>query len=148
MSGFGITIDSRGIDQLNATLDRLSGIDTSPVLGVMGRIVEDQTINRIKETKASPDGELWPEWSDEYAATRHSNQSLLESQGHLVDSMQSVEGLDSVEVGTNLEYARSHQYGDPRRGIPQREFLGVGAGDVYELQETLERWYQDEISRL
>ena len=148
MSGFGITIDSRGIDQLNATLDRLSGIDTSPVLGVMGRIVEDQTINRIKETKASPDGELWPEWSDEYAATRHSNQSLLESQGHLVDSMQSVEGLDSVEVGTNLEYARSHQYGDPRRGIPQREFLGVGEGDVYELQETLERWYQDEKGRL
>jgi hypothetical protein len=30
---------------------------------------------------------------------------------------------DGIVIGTNVPYAASHNYGDPKRGIPKRQFL-------------------------
>ena len=141
MAGIGISIDIEGIEQLNVIFERLSSINATPVMTVLGRLLEEQTVSRIKDEKSAPNGGAWPQWSPRYEAKRHSNQSLLENEGHLVDSIQSVEGRDSIEVGTNLVYARRHQYGDPKKNIPQRQFLGVSSGNSYELQKTLEDWF-------
>ncbi|MEX2176195.1 MAG: hypothetical protein WD872_17670 [Pirellulaceae bacterium] len=42
---------------------------------------------------------------------------------------------NGVIVGTNVPYAASHNYGDPKRGIPKRQFLPAEAPQVW-----LDRW--------
>lgn len=140
MAGVGVSIEVQGIDRLNRVLDRLGGVDTGQVLSVLGGLVEEQTKNRLIDDKKSPDGTRWPSWSPWYAETRHGNQNLLQSEGHLIDSIQSIMGFTRVEVGTNLIYAATHQFGDAKRGIPRREFLGVSTGDVFDLQDALDDW--------
>ncbi|MBU2713731.1 phage virion morphogenesis protein [Zooshikella sp. WH53] len=59
------------------------------LLDTLGATVESQTRRRIEEEQTAPDGSPWPTWSSGYAATRHGNQSLLQNEGHLVDSLHS-----------------------------------------------------------
>lgn len=140
MAGIGGSIGLQGIDRLNAVLGRLAGVDSTRILSVLGGLVEQQTKDRIEVERKSPDGEAWPEWSPLYAATRHGNQDLLQSEGHLVDSIQSIPGFGQAEIGSNLIYAATHQFGDAKRGIPQREFMGVGQDNLFDLQYALDEW--------
>ncbi len=140
MAGVGASLELRGVERLNNVLDRLGGVDPQQILSVLGNIVEKQTVDRLVDGKESPDGDAWPEWSPWYAQSRHGNQNLLQSSGNLIDSIQSVFGFGSAEVGTNLIYAASHQFGDAKRGIPQREFLGVSADNLADLQNSLDDW--------
>lgn len=147
MAGVGASLELRGVERLNNVLDRLGGVDPQHILSVLGNIVEKQTVDRLIDGKESPDGDAWSEWSPWYAQSRHSNQNLLQSSGNLIDSIQSVFGFGSAEVGTNLFYAASHQFGDAKRKIPQREFLGVSADNLVELQNTLDDWADSLIQR-
>ncbi|ASX25873.1 phage virion morphogenesis protein [Candidatus Williamhamiltonella defendens] len=140
MAGVGASLDLRGIERLNHLLDRLGGIDPQQVLSVLGNLVEKQTVDRLIDEKESPDGDAWPQWSQGYAKSRHRHQNLLQSSGDLIDSIQSVFGFGRTETGTNLIYAARHQFGDTKRGIPQREFLGISADNLVELQNALEDW--------
>ncbi|ACQ68755.1 phage virion morphogenesis protein [Candidatus Williamhamiltonella defendens] len=140
MAGVGASLELCGIERLNPLLDRLGGIDPQQVLSVLGNLVEKQTVDRFIDEKESPDGDKWPEWSQGYAKSRHRHQNLLQSSGDLIDSIQSVFGLGRTDIGTNLMYAARHQFGDTKRGIPQREFLGISADNLVELQNTLQDW--------
>ena len=140
MAGVGAALGLQGVDRLNAVLARLGGIETTQLLSTLGGVVENQTKARLIDGKENPDGEAWPEWSPWYAETRHDNQDLLQSSGNLIDSLQSILGINQAEVGTNLDYASSHQYGNAVKGIPRREFLGVSDGDLNDLQNVLNDW--------
>ncbi|PZE09271.1 phage virion morphogenesis protein, partial [Pseudomonas sp. 57B-090624] len=104
-----------------------------PLLEGLGAEVESQTRRRIQSDKTSPSGEPWQGWSEAYAETRHSGQSLLQSMGPLLNSISYQVQGDSVLVGSPLIYAATHNFGDPDRGIPQREFLGVEGQDFEDL---------------
>ena len=147
MSGAGASLELRGVERLNKVLELLGGVDPQQILSVLGNIVEKQTVDRLIDGKESPDGEAWPEWSPRYARSRHSNQNLLQSSGDLIDSIQSIVGVNGAEIGSNIEYAASHQFGDANRGIPQREFLGISSDNINELQNTLEDWADNLIQR-
>ncbi|USH01069.1 phage virion morphogenesis protein [Grimontia kaedaensis] len=136
----GAAVELRGIERLNRVLLRLTKVDTQEAMGALANLVESQTRSRLEDDKRSPDGNLWPAWSDSYAATRHGNHRLLENEGHLIDSLVSVVRDDGAEVGSNLVYASTHQYGDSRRGIPQRAFLGVNDDDLFALEAALNAW--------
>jgi phage virion morphogenesis protein len=41
---------------------------------------------------------------------------------------------DQVEIGTNLIYARAHQYGYTPRNLPARPFLGINDQDANEIE--------------
>ncbi len=140
MAGVGVSLEVHGVERLNRVLGRLGSVDPQQILSVLGDIVEKQTVDRLVDGKESPDGDAWPQWSPWYAQSRHGNQNLLQSNGHLIDSIQSVFGLGHAEVGTNLIYAASHQFGDAKRGIPQREFLGVNSKNAVDLQNALDDW--------
>lgn len=140
MAGVGASLELRGIERLNHLLDRLGDIDPQQVLSVLGNLVEKQTVDRLIDEKKSPDGDACPEWSSWYAKSRHRHQNLLQSSWDLIDSIQSVFGFGRTDIGTNLIYAARHQFGDTKRGIPQREFLGISADNLVELQNTLEDW--------
>ena len=142
MAGIDFGIDVEGIDRLNAALAKLTqgAQDKRNLLSALGGMIEDQAKARIEREQASPGGTLWPDWSSEYAKTRHGNNALLQNEGHLFDSIQSLISDDQVEIGTNLIYAATHQYGDLRRGIPQREFMGISGSNLNDLAQVLDDW--------
>ncbi|MFD2177750.1 phage virion morphogenesis protein [Veronia pacifica] len=141
----GAAIELKGVDRLNRVLARLSRVNTEDLMGALANLVESQTRERLEHTKISPDYDLWPNWSDSYADTRHANHKLLENEGHLVDSVVSVVDDGGGEVGSNLVYASSHQYGDDKRNLPQREYLGVNADNMEQLEAALEAWADELI---
>ncbi|MEZ8102147.1 phage virion morphogenesis protein [Vibrio bivalvicida] len=81
------------------------------LLDALGSVVESQTRRRIADEKTSPDGRAWPEWSDGYAKTRHGNQSLLQGEGDLLDSLQYIVERNQVRIGSPLPYSGVHQDG-------------------------------------
>ena len=105
--------------------------------------VESQTRRRIGETKTDPDGIPWPEWAPRTKRRRHAGQSLLQMQGDLLDSIQSVVEGEDVLVGSALFYAATQQFGSEEgdgRNIPARAYLGIGADDVSELEAVIDDW--------
>lgn len=81
------------------------------LLDTLGAVVESQTRRRISDEKTAPDGQPWDGWSPGYAKTRHGNQSLLQGDGDLLDSIQYVVERNKVRIGSPLAYAAVHQEG-------------------------------------
>lgn len=135
-----ITLDIRELGALNAQLARLSALDLDGLTADLALQGESQTRRRISEEKTGPDGDAWPEWSDRYAATRHGGQSLLESEGHLIASLESGADADTAWWGSDLVYAATHQFGDPARNIPARPYLGISPQNKRELADRVDHW--------
>lgn len=81
------------------------------LLDVLGGLVATQTTRRIADEKTSPDGVPWVDWSDGYAKTRGGDQSLLQSDGGLVDSITYVTQRNQVKIGSTEHYSSVHQDG-------------------------------------
>ena len=147
-SALEVTALSPALEGLEARIRRLAlGLsDTRPLLEALGAEIETQTRRRISEEKSSPIGEPWPDWSDAYAKTRHSNQGLLQGEGDLLDSIQQFVDGGVLEVGSPLIYAALHQFGgEPGMppgpaAVPAREYLGIGPGNELELDAVLDEW--------
>lgn len=147
MSGAAIEIIPSGLEALNGRIDRLlRGLkNPTPMLWDLANAGESQTRRRIEVEKQGPNGERWPEWSPDYAATRHGGQSLLESTGALLDSLTAFADAQTAGWGTNVTYAAIHQFGGKagRRQtaeIPARPYLGVSDDNLKELLDIAERW--------
>lgn len=141
-----VHIDDSGVRRLSRRLGDLRKRmgDPEPLLDRVGALLDSQAQRRIAEEKASPDGEQWPDWSDDYAATRHGGHSLLMNEGDLVQSIQHLVDGYTLEHGSNLVYARTHQEGDPSRNIPQREFLGISDDNAREIDEVIGEWMAEQ----
>lgn len=139
------------MDGLRPALDALSGFgaaDRREVLGIMGGVAESAARRRLAEDREGPDGTPWPAWSEAYARTRHGNQSLLQSEGHLIDSLQSVViGDDTVLEGSPLVYAAIHQFGGEPVGmaIPERPYLGLSSDDEAEMMAAVEQFVRGRL---
>jgi phage virion morphogenesis protein len=132
------------VPEVQAKLERLAQAQYTAVLEAIGAFQESRVRRRIRSGKTSYDGVPWAQWSDRYAKTRHGNQSLLLSNGDLLDSIQwSVDG-NSVEISSNLAYAATHQYGDDERGIPARPFLDFADTDEAKITQLV----QDYVTEL
>lgn len=142
MAGAGLTYDLSGLDRVNDYLDRLVYADRRELLDIVGSTVESQTRQRIEEQEGAPDGTPWPEWSEDYAATRHANHGFLLGEGDLFDSLGYVVGNDGVEIGTNLIYGATHQFGDDERGIPARPYLGLSDNDESDLETVVDDYLE------
>ena len=113
------------------------------LLEALGAEVASQAQRRIREEKAAPDGTPWAPWSARHAATRHGGHGLLMGEGDLDDSIQHfLSGPETVEIGSPLVYAATHQFGDEGRGIPARPFLGYSAGNERDLDAVIEAWLE------
>lgn len=129
----GLTSLSVDISQLEAVRRGLEGASKDmkgAILDAVGAELESSTVRRIDEEQASPDGQDWPIWSERYRETRTGQHSLLIGEGALINSITHiVDGRGFIDVGSNLIYAATHQFGDPDRNIPERPYLGVSASD-------------------
>jgi phage virion morphogenesis protein len=159
-----------------ARLDELvrAGTDLRPILPQIGGALVASTQLRFKDQKG-PDGVAWAPLGD---VTRYNRakraaggrtkgkrgkptakfnralggpmQALLDT-GRLRNSITYLAGADFVEVGTNVVYASTHQFGAKqgafgrtRRGgpipwgdIPARPFLGLSAEDEADILRLL-----------
>lgn len=148
-TGIEVRIESPELERLRKRLLRWSAAvrDRSRLLVALGAEVESQVRRRISEDKKGPDGEVWPPWSERYAATRRGGHSLLESEGDLLESITTVVEQDQVEVGTNLVYGAIHQFGGAEvdMPIPARPYLGLGPRNVDDLEAVLDDWIDDRL---
>lgn len=143
MVGLDMTMGLQGLPRVQEALAAFGPADRREVLGIMGGVAESAVRRRLSEDKESPEGDPWPAWSEQYARTRHGNQSLLLSEGHLIDSLQSVvTGDDTVLVGSPLVYAAIHQFGGEPVGMsnPARAYMGLSADDEAEMLQAVERF--------
>lgn len=144
MSGVGLAYDLSGLTALQGRVAALGKIDRRALLDLIGGTVESQTRRRIEGDKEDPEGNAWAPWSERYAAKRHGGHSLLEGEGILLGSMGYAVALagDQVEIGSNMIYAATHQFGDDERNIPARPYLGLSSDDEAELDEVIEGFMQ------
>ncbi len=136
-----IEIDLKVSKKLARAMSRLSRMNTRDLLDQVGNMVANQTKFRLQKEKTDPDGHAWPEWSEDYAKTRHGNQSLLISSGALQGSIEHELQSNQVDVGSNLKYAATHQFG--RGGIPARPYLGVSRANAEDIDAMMEDWFED-----
>ncbi|WP_221238450.1 phage virion morphogenesis protein [Roseospira visakhapatnamensis] len=136
-----------GLQPVLAALSGFGAADRREALEIMGGVAESAARRRIAEDKEDPAGTPWPEWSEKYAATRHENQSLLMSEGHLIDSLQTVVSGDTALVGSPLVYAAIHQFGGEPVGmaIPERPYLGLSSEDEVDLLSAIEDFVRSKI---
>lgn len=130
MTGVTLEVNTKDLDRIQRRLNRLAGFSAAQLLADIGGHVESSTRRRIGQEKVGPGRQRWASWSPAYAATRHAGQSLLQGEGDLLDSISSLVIGDTVEVGSNLVYAATHQFGDDSRSIPARPYLGLSSEDV------------------
>lgn len=133
-----LQVDARELDRVARALVGTSLKIKGDVLHGVGAEIESQVRRRIDEDKTAPDGSDWPEWSENYRKTRDGQHSLLVGEGELLDSIQYGISGPSVDVGSNLVYAATHQFGDPGRNIPPRAFLGLSVDNERDLMDLVE----------
>lgn len=139
MAGASIEVDARQLVTLGKSLTSLSLGLHDDLLNAISASLEDSVRERISsKDREAPDGSDWTEWSESYAKTRHGNNDLLLGEGSLLDSIMSAISGDSVEVGSNLVYAATHQFGDPGRRIPPRPYLGLSTDDERDIVDLID----------
>ena len=151
MSGVGIQWQFVDMAALNARIDHMANMDMRPLMDAVGAEVETQTKRRIHDEKTTPEGEAWEPWSDRYAKTRTSGQSLLESEGDLVQGITHVVEMQGkeVDIGSNLIYARMMNDGGAAIGKPwmlAREYLGISASNRNDLIGVVNTWLDNHFS--
>ena len=86
-----VEVSAHGVElaRYQRLLDTLGRSDhKAELLESIGAVAESQTRRRISDEKTAPDGTPWAPWSTDYAKTRHGNQSLLQGDGDLLDSIE------------------------------------------------------------
>ena len=147
MSGTSVSVEAKGFSRLDLLIGRLMDPYWDPLLDSIGALVVSQTEERIVRTKAAPDGTKWPELSPDYAKRKKKGGGILELSGDLRDSLvHLVTGKTSVAIGTNLIYGATHQFGDPRRNIPQREFLGISPENEAQINGLIDEWFAQQTA--
>ncbi len=138
--GIGLKIDSSDLVVIQNKMAKfLSGFkDKKPILDKVGFILENSARGRIESTKDKPDGSKWKDWSKDYAKTRHENQSLLMSTGHMLSSISYRVFKDKTVVGSRMPYSAFIQ--DGTKKMVSREFLGMSNEDARNIINAITAW--------
>jgi len=95
-------------------------------------------IDKRFETETDPDGKKWRPLSPFTIAMKQQQgriQKILQSTGRLRGSFEYRISNEKLIIGTNVSYARKHQFGE---GVPQRKIVGVSKEDRLAVQQITE----------
>lgn len=130
-----ITIEAeQAFAEIDAMLMRMH--ESAPFLEAVGDREVELARERIRDTKLDPLGNAWAPWAPFTRSERehkgNADLGLLFDEGDLLLSLGKAIFGDSVEIGSNLDYAKDLQEGTDK--MPAREFLGwaPGSGPIYE----------------
>jgi phage virion morphogenesis protein len=141
MAGASIAIhtnwEDRELREAFKRLERAAG-DLEPALRDFGESWLNNARARF-EAEQAPDGTPWAPLSERYKRRKKRNRDrVLMLRGHLYGTLNYQVSSTEVAIGSPLIYAAPHQYGDERRGIPARPFLGLSEADRSELLSILD----------
>lgn len=137
MAEVKIEISSDLKEKLDKALDFLEKKQFRRLMNRIGQIVKSNTQERISNSGPAPDGAPW-------ADNNRPNNILLDT-GALRGSIKFEASLDDVEIGTDLIYGATHQFGDPSRNIKERPYLGLSSDDERDILEEIDAFLQREI---
>ena len=132
MAGIKIELDDQdALSALQALFTRIQ--DPQGALSEIGENLKRTTRERFR-TQQDPDGNAWEALSPDYLKRKKRNKDkVLTRGGYLQGQLVLQHYDDGLELGSNLVYAATHQFGRMEKNIPARPFLGVSSDD----QETI-----------
>jgi len=166
MTGISIRIDDADLARMGHALDGLlrEADQAEDLMDEIGSALVTSTQQRF-EAGTGPDGERW---TPSMRALRTGGQTLTD-RGHLRDSVTHAANARSVQVGSNLIYARPHQLGATIRAkaggalaiplpdggvalkqsvtLPARPYLGISADDQAEIGDIIRERLRDALRR-
>ncbi len=136
-TSFDITLnDQRVREGLQHLLTQ--AISMEPAFSEIGNLLV-HSIRQHFDLQQAPDGTPWAPLSPNTSTEKKSVNKILHGENLLLrDKIHFQTDDRSVEVGTDLDYAATHQFGDPDRNIPARPFLGIGPEDETDIIEILQ----------
>lgn len=122
--------------------------DMRPLWQAVGMYIQRQTIKERFDKEQSPGGQKWKPLAPatlRQRAKRHKtgHARILQDTGELRRSITYEAETNSVRVGTNLKYARTHQFG--RGNIPARPFLGVNDEEKRHIHSMISAYIKKNI---
>ena len=137
-----VTVDSYQVSQMLLRL-RSKVENLRPVMAEIGEIVVE-SVQRNFEEHRTPDDRSWAKLSDRYAVWKseikgRNIDDILILNRILMGSIHRSAGSHEVRIGTNVDYAATHQFGDAARNIPARPFLGLRDDDWPEIEAAIQR---------
>ena len=158
-----ITYDNREVlDALNRLAS--AGQDLRPAMRDIAQALE-AAVEDSFQSEQSPAGDPWADLSQHTKIRRAKDKrwpgKILQADGRLAGSITSRYDSFSAEAGTNLAYAKTHQFG-ARRGefgstnrghpipfgdVPARPFLGRSRDLDEEILDALNRHFEDALRR-
>jgi phage virion morphogenesis protein len=141
MAGIHLTLDTRGLDKLQARIHGLAGMDTTTLMPRLGEYLQASTQDRFK-TQTAPDGSPWDALAPRtLERKKHNRDKVLTARGFLRRGIRyQVLDKSTVQVGTDSVYAATHQYGRDEAHIPARPFLGLSSADRREITAIIRDW--------
>lgn len=140
MSGITVTVDDA---EVRAALERMTAAarNPRPALRAIGQVLVSGTDLSFR-AQEDPWGAPWAPLSETTLARRRGTSAhILRDTGRLANSISARVTGTAVEVGTNVIYAATHQFGRPtnrfyntprgaRAPIPARPFMPIRGGVV------------------
>ena len=85
------------------------------------------------------DGVKWKPLSEKYRASKPVSvrDKILVLSGRLKDSFTYASSQQRIAFMTQVPYAATHQYGDAKRRIPARPFLGFSKANLKEIEKII-----------
>lgn len=139
MAGTTLSINTTGLDALRQRVQTMAGLDTASLMPQLGEYLLASTQDRFK-TQTDPDGGAWQALQPRTIKRKKYNPTkVLTERGFLRKNLRyQVLNKTTVQVGSNLEYAATHQFG--RDKIPARPFLGLSPQDHQEIRAIIAEW--------
>ena len=162
MSSISVRLDG-DTDELLAKLRSMENVDKAGIMNAIAEGIKTSTIERF-EREESPEGK---KWVPSIRAKKTGGKSLVKTTA-LRTSIETKSDSSGAAVGTNLEYAATHQFGDERTiraknskylrfkigdswvsvpsvriSIPARPFLGISKEDEEEIREILNEVFEE-----
>lgn len=123
MAGTTFTIEPSGLKDTAKAIQKLVDNGTSKLaLADVGEYLLESTQQRFKDMQA-PDGTPWEPLAIETINNKKRKDRILTEEGNLADLLSYQVNDVELLLGSNLEYAATHQFG--RNEIPARPFLGL-----------------------
>lgn len=70
---------------------------------------------------------------------------ILQDTGRLRNSVRARHTRTEAIVGTNVKYAAVHNFGYPKRNIPQRRFMGLNRGQRIKYKDWIIKWQKGQL---
>ncbi|MDX1536392.1 phage virion morphogenesis protein [Arsukibacterium sp.] len=129
MAGSNISIDAGDANPIADVLDQIvqQGRNLKPAFSQVGEYLVESTQDRF-QLELAPDGSLWDPLAPETIKRKNGDTRILRQSSTLVDTILYDASDDMLLVGSNMEYAATHQFGREADGITAREWLGLTTG--------------------